>query len=111
MRHPSFTWMVQQQYVARLAAVQQVSSGNPHQHLDGPAKEYSSSTCNNPAKARALTMVHGFDASLSLSLLGTTFFSQARMIFFSLGGAHCFSALLTCMSVREKGGKKWAERK
>ena len=43
--------MVQQHnYVARLAAVQQVSSGKSHKHLDGPAKEYSSSACSSPAR-------------------------------------------------------------
>jgi hypothetical protein len=109
MHHPSFTWMVQQQYVARLAAVQQVSSGNPHKHLDGPAKEYSSSTCNNPARLEpsdGAWFMH--DASFSdvicILFSAQPFWSGTHD--FSLDGAHRFSALclrvaiaiLPCMS-------------
>ena len=87
----------------------------PTQHLDGPAKEYSSSTCNNPARLEpndGAWFMH--DASFRghlYSLLGTTFWSGTHD--FSLDGAHRFSglclrvaiAILTCMSMREKGGE------
>jgi hypothetical protein len=113
MHHPSFTWMVQQQYVARLAAVQQVSSGNPNntwtvQRRNTVARLATIQQRLEPNDGAWFMHDASFQGCL-YSLLGTTFWSGTHD--FSLGGAHRFSALclrvaiaiLTCMSVGERG--------
>src|SRR5271170_3964860 len=113
MHHPSFTWMVQQQYVARLAAVQQVSSGNPH-------NTWTVQRRNTVARlatiqhGSSLAMVHGSCTMHPSEVICILFSAQpfwSGTHDFSLDGAHRFSALcllvaiaiLTCMSVRERG--------
>ena len=120
MHHPSSTWMVQQQYVARLAAVQQVSSGNPNnpwtvQRRNTVARLATIQQRLEPNDGAWFMHDASFNGHL-YSFLGTTFWSGTHD--FSLGGAHRFSALclrvaiaiLTCMSVGERG-EEWAERK
>jgi hypothetical protein len=114
VRHPSFTWMVRQQYVARLAAVQQVSSGNPH-------NTWTVQRRNTVARlatiqhGSSLAMVHGSCTMHPSELICILFSAQpfwSGTHDFSLDGAHRFSALclrvaiaiLPCMSVRKGGG-------
>ena len=109
--------MVQQQYVARLAAVQQVSSGNSHNTWTVQRRN-TVARLATIQQSSSLTMVHGSCTMHPSEVICILFSAQlfwSDTHDFSLGGAHRFSALclrvaiaiLTCMSVREKGGEKW----
>jgi hypothetical protein len=83
MHHPSFTWMVQQQYVARLAAVQQVSSGNPHNTWTVQRRN-TVARLATIQRGSSLTMVHGsctmHPSEVICILFSAQPFGQARMI-------------------------------
>src|SRR3954454_12270247 len=76
MHHPSFTWMVQQQYVARLATVQQVSSGNPHNTWTVQRRN-TVARLATIQRGSSLTMVHGWCTVHARCIL------QRSFVFFS----------------------------
>jgi hypothetical protein len=104
--------MVQQQYVARLAAVQQVSSGNPNnpwtvQRRNTVARLATIQQRLEPNDG-AWFMHDAILQRVICIVFSAQLFGQARMI-----SALCLRvaiAILTCMSVGERG-EEWAERK
>lgn len=109
----------QQQYVARLAAVQQVSSGNPHNTWMVQRRNIVARLATIQ-QGSSLTMVHGSCTMHPSEVICFLFSAQpfwSGTHDFSLDGAHRFSAL--CLRVAncysdlhecERKGEKWAER-